>query len=502
MFNTPLAGAMFALEILLAEFSLLQFGSVVVASVSASLVGHAFFGKAPVLAHPPSAFPQSWELPAYALLGVAAAFVGVGFTRLLHGVDDAFNDVFSGTPVPPYLRPAVGGLFVGLAGLWFPQVLGVGFDTVEAVLFNRLAWGSIVLLGLLKLAATSITIGSGGSGGIFGPSIYLGAVLGGLVHHLVHQAMPALPDTPTYAVVGMSAVLAAASQAPITAILALFEMTHDYNAILPLMLATVISAIVARRLLADSIYTLKLTRRGIDIAACRDLNPMSSILVQEAMTPIEAMATVTPDTPLPTLSAVFAETHHHGLAVVDGNDRLVGVVTVSDLGKAQARQRIDGSVRHICTDRVRTVYPDQTLADALRHFGAMDVGRLPVVSRGGGNQVVGMLRRGDIIRAYSRACISNHGLIDRMDQARLGRQAGVHVFRFTLSDTDQAVGRSLEELSLPPGCLVASIRRGDRVVVPHGDTRLAAGDEIVAVMSHDGEHRLRTCLRGHEEAPS
>jgi CIC family chloride channel protein len=376
-------------------------------------------------------------------------------------------------------------------------VLGVGFDTVEAVVFNRLAVGSVVLLGLVKVVATAITVGSGGSGGVFGPSIFIGAMLGGLVHHLVHQAIPALPDTPTYAVAGMSAVLAAASQAPITSILALFEMTHDYNAILPLMVASVFSAIVARRLLSDSIYTLKLTRRGIDVTACRDLNPMSSIKVQEAMTPIRSMATVTPDTPLTTLGAVFAETHHHGLAVVEGNERLLGVVTVSDLAEAQARQLTDGSVRDIYTNRVRTVFPDQTLADALHHFGAVDVGRLPVVRRGGGNQVVGMLRRGDIIRAYSQACISNSALIDSMDQARLRRQTQVHVFRFTLLDTDQAVGRSLEELGLPGDSVVASIRRGERVFVPHGDTRLEAGDQIVAVTSQDGEHRLRTCLRGH-----
>jgi len=470
---------------------------VVVASVSASLVGRAFLGNAPVLAHPPAVSPHSWELPAYALLGVAAAFVGVGFTRLLHAVDD----VLSGTSLPPYLRPAVGGLLVGFAGLWFPQVLGVGFDTVEAVAFNRLAWGSVALLGVVKVVATSITIGSGGSAGIFGPSIYIGAMLGGVAHHLVHQAVPALPDTPTYAIVGMSAVLAAASQAPITSILALFEMTHDYNAILPLMLASGISAIVARRLLADSIYTLKLTRRGIDVAACRDLNPMSSILVQEAMTPIGAMATVTPDTPLTTLSAVFAETHHHGLAVVDGSDRLLGVVTVSDLAEAHQVQLMEGSVSDVYTDHVRTVFPDQTLADALHHFGAIDVGRLPVVRRGGGNHVVGMLRRGDIIRAYSQACISKDARIDNIGLARLRRQAEAHVFRFTLSDTDQAAGRSLEELGLPGDCLVASIRRGDCVVIPHGDTRLEAGDQIVAVMSQDGEHRLRACLRGHEEAP-
>jgi CIC family chloride channel protein len=385
-------------------------------------------------------------------------------------------------------------LLVGLAGLWLPQVLGVGYESIEAVLFNQLTLTSILVLGFFKIVATSITIGSGGAGGIFGPCLFIGAMLGGLFGQLVHLTVPALRVPSAYAVAGMAAVFGAASRAPITAILTIFEMTRDYNVILPLMLSTVVSAIVARHLLADSIYTVKLSRRGIDIYAGTDLNLMSAILVEEAMTPIEKVATVGLDTPLTKLATLFDETHYHGFTVLDEHNRLQGVVTLSDLEQAQTQQLMSGAVRDIYTANVRTAFPDETLEDALRHFGALDVGRIPVVSRVRRKQVVGVLRRGDIIRAYSHARIDEEARLAHLDQARLNQWTSETVFQVRLQDRHRAVGRTLQELDLPPHCLIASIRRGGRVLIPRGDTRLAAGDVIVALATEDKEDSMRGCL--------
>jgi CIC family chloride channel protein len=324
-------------------------------------------------------------------------------------------------------------------------------------------------------------------------------MLGGLFGQLVHQATPAAPVPSAYALVGMSAVFGAASRAPITAILTLFEMTHDYNAILPLMLSTVIGAVLARQLLAESIYTVKLSQRGIEVNAGPDLNLMSTILVDEAMTPVEEMTTVRPDTPLTELASIFEETHYHGLAVLDENDCLKGVVSLSDLERAQTQLLIGGAVRDIYTTNVRTAFRDETLEDALRHFGALDVGGIPVVRRAGPSQVAGMLHRGDIIRAYSRARIDEEVRLAHMDRARLNQRTGENVFQFRLRDRHQAVGKTLQELDLPPQCLIASIRRGGRVVIPRGDTRLEAGDMIIALVPEDREKSLHTCLTALEE---
>jgi len=493
-FNAPLAGVMFAIEILLAKFALTQFTSVVVTAVIASFIGHAYFGDAPAFPVPPSTPPSGWEMPIYVLLGVSAAFVGVGFTRLLHWVDDVFSD----WEAPPYLRPAAGGALVGVVGVWFPRVLGGGYDSIEAVLFNRLTLSTIVILGLLKLVVASLTIGSGGSGGIFGPCLFIGAMLGGAFGQLAQQLTPGSPPASLYPLVGMSAVFGAASHAPVTAILTIFEMTRDYNAVLPLMLSTVISAVLARKLFRESIFTVKLARHGIDVRAGRDLDLMSTILVKEAMTPIDKMSTVTPETPLVELASLFEETHHHGVVVVDQHRRLQGVVTLSDLEQAQAQQLMRGEVSGIQTTNVRTAYPDETLEEALRHFGVLDVGRVPVVDRGDPTQVVGILRRGDIVRAYSHAYMDEQARLAHMDRAKLEDRTGKSMLEIKLRERHRVVGKTIQDLHLPPRCLIVSIRRGGRVLIPQGDTQLEAGDVVVALVPDEEEATLRARLTGSD----
>ncbi len=389
----------------------------------------------------------------------------------------------------------MGGLISGGVGLWFPQLFGVGYETIEAVLYNRLALTTVATLAMLKIATTSITIGSGSSGGIFAPCLFIGAMVGGLFGQLVQRWTPAgAAAPPAYALIGMSAFFGAASRAPITAILTLFEMTRDYTLILPLMLSTVISAIVARGLQAQSIYTFKLKQRGIDVYAGKDLNLMRTILVSEAMTPVEHMTTVRPDTPLTELARIFDETHYHGLAVVDEGGTLHGVVTLTDLEQAQTEQLVSGEVRHICNANVHTVFPDETLEGALRHFGALDVGRIPVMDRANPKRIIGMLRRGDIIRAYSHAYLDEQARLAHMDRARLEHRVGQRIVEITLRGRHQAIGKTLQELNLPPQCIIASIRRGGQVLIPRGNTRLQAGDVVIALVSEDEESALQACL--------
>lgn len=492
-FNAPIAGVMFALEIILAEFGLMQFTTVVIASVTASVIGRIYFGDVPAFPIPPYAPANVWELPIYALLGVVAAFVGVGFTRILYW----FEDLFETWRFPEYLKPVAGGLLVGLMGFGFPELFGVGYGAIEAVLHNQLVLSTLALLAVLKILATSITIGSGGSGGVFAPSLFIGSMLGGVFGLLIHQWMPEGTAVPAaYALVGMSAVFAAAARAPITSILILFEMTQDYRIILPLMLATVISTVVAHHLYRESIYTLKLKRRGIDVYAGKNLNLMRTILVGEAMTPIDRMVTVTPDTPLTELARIFDETHHHGLVVLDEKGELYGVVTLADLERAASEQLMAGKVRDICTTQVRTVFPDETLEDALRHFGALDVGRIPVVDRANPRHVVGLLRRGDIIRAYAQAYINEQARLTHMERVQLQQRLGVHIAEIPLREGDKAIGKTLQELCIPPKCVIASVRRGGRVLIPRGHTRLEAGDMVIALVTEDGEEALRSCLTG------
>jgi CIC family chloride channel protein len=302
--------------------------------------------------------------------------------------------------------------------------------------------------------------------------------------------------------VGMAAVFAGAARAPITAIIIIFEMTQDYRIILPLMFATVVSTILAQRFETESIYTLKLKRRGIDVRAKKDENLMRAILVEEAMTPAVEITRVTPTTSLTQLARMFQETSHHGFIVVNEHDELYGVVTLSDLERALTAQQLNATVGDICTRNVLTAFPDETLEDALRHFGALDVGRIPVVDRNNPSQLRGILRRSDIVHAYSHVLVDKHQREQHIARLRLEAAVGAELVEIDLNSGDAAIGKYLKEIALPKDCVIVSIQRGRRVVVPRGSTQLLAGDRMIALVGACTTEELQTVLRDGINAPA
>ena len=397
-FNAPIGGALFAVEVILRDFGVRCFGLVVLASVTATALSRAVLGDMPAFLVPLHQRTQWFELPLYALLGLLAAVVAVAFTRILYLTEDLFDRV----RLPEYIKPVIGGLMIGAVGARIPNIFGVGYDTIEPALQGHLMWGFCLALVLLKILATSITIGSGGSGGVFAPSLYTGATLGSAFGQLLHLLAPSTVTSPVgYAVVGMGAVFSGAAQAPVTSVLILFEMTADYRIIVPLMAAVVVSALVSERIMRDSIYTLKIRRRGIDLDAARPGDPMSNVTVEEVMT--RELDVVPANMPLEELSRQFQRSGHHGFPVVDGDGRLFGVVTLSDFQRALVRGIHDRLVSDIATRDVMVCHPQQTLREALARPAAGEVGRLPVVDPDDPTKLVGVLRRGDIIHAYAAA---------------------------------------------------------------------------------------------------
>lgn len=490
-FNAPIAGVIFALEVILGDFAIQTFSGIVVSAVTASVVSRAVLGDSPAFAVPAYALKSPWELALYLGLGVVSGLGALAFVKTLYFMEDLFD----GWNFPPYLKPAVGGLGLGLLGYFVPQVFGTGFDTIEKTLNGDIGLALLVILIFGKILATTLTLGSGSSGGVFAPALFIGAVLGGAYGEIAHLAFPDLTAASgAYAMVGMAAVFAGAARAPITAIIILFEMTQDYRIILPLMFATVVSTIIAERIETESIYTLKLKLRGIDVRAKKDLNLMRSILVEEAMTPVTDVTTVTPATPLTELARQFQETGHHGFVVLDDRNELYGVVALSDLERALETGETDLTVRDICTTGVVTTFPDETLDDALRHFGALDVGRIPVVDRHKPRQIIGLLRRSDIVHAYSHALVDKHQHDHHIARLRLESLTGTEFVEIDLRVGDVAVGKCLKEIALPSDSVIVSIRRGGQVIIPRGNTRLLAGDRVVALASKATSEGLRQTL--------
>ncbi len=478
-FNAPIAGAIFALEVILGEFTTAYFGTVVISAVAAGVVSRSFLGESPAFLVPTYTMVSAWEMLFYTVLGVLAAFVAWLFVAVLYWLED----IFDGWRFLDHLKPFIGGLPVGLIGFYLPQTLGTGFPSIEHVLRgDQLVVGLLLLLILGKVATTGFTLGSGNSGGVFAPALFMGAMLGGAFGTVIHGWMPAITATSgAYALVGMAAVFAAAAHAPITGVLIVFEMSGDYRLILPLMLATVIAALFSEWLRRDSIYTLKLSRRGIHLERGHDIDVMQGVLVGEAMS--TDVATISPDVNLVDLEIAFLESHHHGFVVIDEDNELFGVVTLQDLERAKRQEGWQNMrVRDIATTSVLTAYPDEPVWVALKRLSTRDVGRLPVVSRDDEHKVLGVVRRSDIIRAYRRAILRRMEMQGRTERLRLGKLSGAEFVEVEISESCPVVGKTVQQLPLPRGCLLVSIRREGKMMIVHGDTALQVGDRVTALV--------------------
>jgi CIC family chloride channel protein len=410
-FNAPIGGVFFALEVILGRVMIRGLGFVVISSVIADFVAHIFLGEQPSFIVPEYVMVNYWEILPYVLLGIICALAAVGFIRLFYKCED----MFTAWKIPEYLKPVFGGLIVGLIGVYFFDIFGVGYGVgygvggvfidrggVDKALAGEIGLGMLLILIPLKMIATSLTLGSGGSGGIFAPSLFIGSMVGGAFGMIAHRLFPAIiAPSGAYALVGMGAIFAAATRAPLTSIIMLFEMTRDYSLVLPLMTAVVISTIVARSLSRETIYTLKLVRRGIDIHQREKADILSGITAGEAMS--RNFPTVSPATPIAQLMDQIHHTGHHGFPVVDEDGNFCGCVTLEDVETAMSKKNPSLTVDDIATKSPIVAYPDQSIHEALSQFRGGDVGRIPVVSRDNPKKLLGVLRRHDIIRAYVKA---------------------------------------------------------------------------------------------------
>ena len=258
-FNAPIAGAIFSMEVLIGRVQT-DFLLVLLTSLSSCMVARSYLGNYPAFTAPAYDLVSGRELPLYFVMGLVLGWGALLYMKALYKAED----LFGAWRFPDYLKPAVGGLMAGLVLRYFPDVYGAGFPAVESALWVRFPWELLIGLFIAEFAANCFTLGSGGSGGVFAPCLYMGAMLGGAFGSLVHVVFPEwTAGSGAYAMVGMAAFFAAAAKAPATSILILFEMTNDYRIMLPLMAATVGSVYLSHRLSPFSIYTLKLHRRGI-----------------------------------------------------------------------------------------------------------------------------------------------------------------------------------------------------------------------------------------------
>jgi chloride channel protein, CIC family len=394
-FQAPLAGALFALEIVLADFDVRRFAPIVLASVTAVATSRALLGGGAELR------PVSWslthpsEIAVYLVLGLVAGVVGVVYIHFVHGVEQRFTRL----PLRPELRAAAGGLAVGVIGLLAPRVLGTGIETMNAALAGQLALGALVLALVCKLVATSCTLGAGSPGGSFFPAVFLGAMLGGAFGHVAHAGMPGIVSSPeAYAAVGMGAVAAGATLAPLTGVLMMFELTGSYQIVLPLLVACGAAAAVVHGWMGGSIYTIGARRRGIVLS--RAGPALSELSVEQAF---DEVAPLPAETKHDELLRLVGPTEHAAFPVVDGGS-VVGVLSVRETRRALLDPDVDRNATAASfAHRAVFVLPDDDLGAALHRLA--EAGRSEAVVVDADGHPIGVLTREGILEAWRRATL-------------------------------------------------------------------------------------------------
>jgi CIC family chloride channel protein len=474
-FNAPITGVFFGVELILRELSVEAVFTVMLSAMIANVIGRAFFGAAPFFSQLPAGIElhHTYNYLLVALLAVFAALIGIGFQKLLYAIEDGCDKVWGNRP--EWARPAIGGLLLGLLLLAVPQLYGVGYPVMyHAVAGNYAIW-LLLALAVGKMVAAGLTIGIGGSGGVFAPSLFVGATSGMAFGEIANHLLgPAAGQPALYAIVGMGAVFAAAARGPLTALASVVEMTGDFAVSLPVMLAIAIATVTSRALSYGTIYTTKLLRRGTDIDRPRANHAFSELTVADAMHPFPA--------PLP-LTTTSHQPNHNG--------RTTTPVHTPSHTSSDTTRRWDHPLGPVTRLRQpQALFVNETLDQALRQLVLYGRDGLPVVSTDS-QHLLGWITNQNALRAISNqlaiaepAITAGHQAAewatpDPDDEHAPGTEvAGYQVAEFTLEAHSPAIGRTLNDIEWPPGHLPVSILHHRRLREPDPRLRLAEGDRV------------------------
>lgn len=492
-FNAPIAGMFFAMEVILRDLSIRHMHTIVVASVAGAVVSHSLIGDELTFQVSPYGLDDPAQLLLYGILGLVAVILAVMFIEAL--------DWFTVLPdrMVQWTRPLLMGLGVAAIGLVAPEALGTGQDFIGTLLREEVskAWWVLGLLALAKLIATSATLGGKGAGGIFMPSLFIGAMAGSAFANVVDPIWTASSlDPGAFALVGMAAVFAGVSRASFTSILIVFEITGDYGLVLPLMLAVAIATVLADRFHPESAYTSPLVRMGIHTVPSDQVDLLATITIADLG--LRAPDKVHPSDTLAEVEGVLRRNRLNGVAVVESDDRLVGIVSDSDIS------RLGGASDQLTADDAMTPDPatvsvDLPVSHALERMAVLGVGRLPVVDRRDPGRIVAMFRREDAIAAYHLALGSAARSDQLPERVSTRTSLSTRYFDFEVPPESAAAGRRIREIPWPEGCIVVSVHRGSELLVASGELELRSGDALTVFCDEVAHRRLVDRLSPHPD---
>jgi chloride channel protein, CIC family len=506
-FNAPIAGMLFALEVILSSFAARHMSAIVLASITAAVTTRQIIGRELAIRAGTYELGNPAELFLYAGLAIVVVAVGVAFLKLLDRLETFTRAQARSLG---FLRPLLAGLIVATLVFFEPRLFGTGQSTINDLLLGERVssitgavtdfWWVFLLLALGKVVATSFTITSGASGGAFMPSLFMGAAVGTGFARLIGPVWNLTPaiEPGAFAVVGMAAMFAVVGRAPLTAILIVFEVTgaRDYQLILPLMLTATLGTFLAERFNRDSVYSMALRHRGIKVRQTGQVDLLDTVTVGSVMA--TAPLICSPDDPLGEVEQRLHRARSHGMPVVDGA-RIVGIITMSDIARVGDGQVTVGEAM---TLRPGTVVPSTPVSTALERMAVLGVGRLPVVNEDNPEQLVGLFRREDAVRAYHEALASSTDVELQRARLALRTDPGAGYYEFRVPPGSMADGRAIREVTWPEGSTLVSIRRDRQVEVPSGDSILHSGDLVTAFGTSESKDLMIERLNEGADEPT
>jgi len=402
MFRAPLGGALFATEVLYREpeFEFEAIIPAIISSIVAYSVFASFFGWGVLFDTPRYLFRHPSGLFFYAILGILCVILGALYVKVFYGLRDRF---FKKLPVKNFLKPAIGGLMLGIMAMFFPQVLGMGYGWIQLAIYGQLTIGLMIVLVFAKIFATSFTISSGGSGGVFAPSLFIGGMLGGAFGQTAHLLFPDIITQPTaFVLVGMGAFFAGVAKVPISSLIMVSEMTGSYGLLVPLMLSSSIAYLFTRKW---NLYEKQVSGRIDSPAHLGDfvVDILAGLKVQDALTNKKRMVLIPQHMPLREILTFITDTSNSYFPVVDDAKRMVGIMSLDDIRNVMFEEGLSELVnaKDMATSEVITVTQQDNLQDALRKFTLKNIEEIPVVDIKNSRRVIGMLNRRDVIAVYN-----------------------------------------------------------------------------------------------------
>lgn len=497
-YNTPIGATLFVLEVIIGSFNMVFFGPAVVAAAISTLVTRIFAGPGPIYAPGAEyALVSAWEVGPYLALGFLAGLASVLFQVAM----ERTYKVWDGLKLPLLARTPLGGLCVGAMAVFWPYVLGNGYETINLVLAGRLALGLMAVLFVMKMLATTITLASGGSGGVFTSTMFVGAVLGGVFGAITHQLAPGhTAVSGAYALAGMGGIIAGTTHAPFLAIIMVFELTQNYGIVLPLMLTSITAYWTARSIRRTSIYTEELKRRGMSWEGTAQERLLRSLTVKDIMLPDVTLFPA--DLPLEKVIDVFQNTRALQIYVGDSEGRLLGIVELHEVKRMLGEEQSASFV--ITADlitEIPVVTPDDSLVEVNEKLWFRDLGQLPVVDDEETRKFLGIVTRRDVLGAFDREVLKRNRLLAKV---RAVEGTGFDYFELPeqsrmsrIAVPGEFVGQSLAEAQLRArhGITVMAIQRMDSAgreqrIAPRPDTRLMRGDMLVVLGAESAMDRL------------